>query len=652
MIIAWTNRLSRLHAGDCASLPRGMNAKAVGVRNSDEVRLRPAGLGRTLLTGLGAVLATPIAFVLPSRERHVSAAKVTVLALAVTAFFLFTGMYSFPGGAGQFTSFAEAIVQGHKLPPSIAQRDAGYPMLLVLSGWTVWHSFIGITLVQATFAVLMPLLVYWSVVRIAPTVAYYAAIASVVSFGPILFMKWIHHDQTYIFFMLLVVALLATFLQTRAYKYLYMFTAAAVVASFTRPAGNLLFPILLVVAYLTGQRRVIHYVVCISIVVVAAFAYSWYRYDIFDMAHQSSTPSYTGEQVFYNLYINSGDFGIRISPNLGPALQEITNTLRQKLQPDPLHSPYLRPLLSEEPAAFIDEAIAPYTADELIDEIYEAPNWEYYVVLASAADDRLYVDASLEIAEAHPWYVVQYVGRNVWHMLFRPGFAHTRYTINERFHPIGLAFLPGGANSGGIDELGGGIRGKAELTYAPIKEAPNGIQVAFGTAAAFWLQSFRGFVLWTSVLMVAGWVFVILRLVAFVLPRRLLPKVLAGPTTTATVACTIGASAFLLYNALVTAAFAEPDYRYFLFTELLRVLVAGYGLALVQQVVCSVRLAYLPEWRASRTMRAASGAVVRLRSADALARLFRSEPVLLAMFVGALVAIAFASWAGFMIGRT
>src|SRR5262249_34064375 len=156
---------------------------------------------------------------------------------------------------------------GNTLEPIIASRDIAFPLLLVLGGYTIWGSFIGITLIHAVFAILMPVFIYWTLVRASPTVAFYAGLASIISLVPIYFLKWIHHDQTYIFFIILVIALLANFLQTGRFGFLYGFAVAALTASFSRQAGNLLFPFLLVIAYVTMRGRIVHYVACALIFV-------------------------------------------------------------------------------------------------------------------------------------------------------------------------------------------------------------------------------------------------------------------------------------------------------------------------------------------------------------------------------------------------
>ena len=121
---------------------------------------------------------------------------------------------------------------------------------------------------------------------------------------------------------------------------------------------------------------------------------------------------------------------------------ERAEVLRQKLQPNLRESAFLQYFLKDIPPAFVEEYVYPYTPDQLIERIYDAPNWEYYLWLASADDnDQTYLKASGEIARAYPLYVARYGLRNVLHLLFDPGYAHTRNNARG-FHKIGLQFLP------------------------------------------------------------------------------------------------------------------------------------------------------------------------------------------------------------------
>src|SRR5215472_17238497 len=99
----------------------------------------------------------PAALLWPSKIARVDRAKLALLSAAVVIFFLFTTRIWFVGGAGQFLDYADAIVHGTILRPRVASRDAGYPLLLIIGGYPWLHSFIPVLLIQALFAILLPI---------------------------------------------------------------------------------------------------------------------------------------------------------------------------------------------------------------------------------------------------------------------------------------------------------------------------------------------------------------------------------------------------------------------------------------------------------------------------------------------------------------
>jgi hypothetical protein len=597
-----------------------------------------------------SIVATPIAFFLPSKSHHVDAGKVALLAIAITIFFLFTGTYWYPGGASHFLAYADAILHGQKLSAEIAQRDIGYPLLLLLGGYEIWNSVIGITLIQAAFAILMPILVYYSLVGTSPTIAFYAGILSALSLAPVYFLKWIHHDQTYMFFMMLVIAMLAVFLQSREYRFLYFFTFAAIAASFSRPAGNLLFPIVLGVAYVTVRGRILHYLACVVIFVVVAAIYQWHRYEIFDMRHQPSVPSYTGQQVFYNLYVNSGEFGIRLSPDLGPAMRQITEKLREQLRPDLRESKFIQAATGQYPAEFASTYLWPYTPDQLVQQIFATPNYEYYMLLGSAdPNDQSYLRASWEIAQAHPLYVLQFSARNMLKYLFDPGYGHTRYNARP-YHKGGLEFIPAMgeiSNPASAPE-----RAVREMRYLPLREQRPSVQLAFQTIMDFWKLYFAEVVRITSVLMVIAWAGVLFQFSCLLAPRTRLCQSFMFPGRDSIVASIIASSIFLLYNAAVTAAFAEANYRYFHFSELLRILISAFAVVLLTGFLTSDHHKLGRLCRLSAPYHWSSRAIRAIQSQDLFAAHFASRHKQLVALLFLLTAALFAWWTYFMIIRT
>jgi hypothetical protein len=606
---------------------------------------------RSTINGLRTTIATLLGFFFSSRTFNLDAAKLGVIGSIVTTFFLFTSLWNFPGGAIHFFSWAYAIVHGSTLPPQFAQRDVGFPIVVLLSGYTLTGSIIGVAVIHAVFAILMPILIYAALYRLSYDIAYYTAIASIISLEPILFVKWMYHDQTYIFFLLLTAVVLALHIQTRRLSYLYLFTVAMLAASFTRPAGNLVFPVGLAVAYFSVRARLQHYLVCIGIFIVCSAAYAWHRYEIFDMGHQPTMPSYTGEQVFYDLYLNSKEYGIRLSSDLGPNMARITNSMRKLLQPNPRDSKLIHDYLAGDPQqapAFAESYIFPFTADELMNRTFDIPNAEYYFLLIASEDDQTFLGASWEVFKAHPWYVIRYTLRNAAFFTFRPGYAHTRFNLNP-WSPVGLEFFPRSQQLANepIDK-----RALREMHFDPLPGQPSIIQRAVAVITEKWTNWYYDVVVLTDILMFIAWAavgFAMLSKVTAPYKGSTLPAMFEQSGLVGSI---ITISALLFYNAIITGAFGDPDYRYFHFTVPLRILLSGYGVVVLGWVLSKPPIDLLYRFEDFAAYKRLKEDISALRRSDGFAVVFKERTAHLNYLLAILVLILFTWWMLFTVAHT
>jgi hypothetical protein len=430
--------------------------------------------------------------------------------------------------------------------------------------------------------------VYEGLRRLSPGIAYYVGLASIASLSPVYFMKMIHHDQLYIFTAQLTLCMLLVFVQSKQTRYLYLFTVAAIFASLARPAGNALFPLFIVVAYLAARGRIVHYVACSAIFAASVAGYAWHREMIFDLKHAVQTPSYFGQQAFYDPYLNTLDYGIRLSPDVGPNFARAIEELRQRLQPDPQHSELIYRLYATTPYTieFARAYIDPLSTDQLIDRVLTTPNWEYYQLLCGVNDDRVLLAASWEIARAHPGLIVHYWVRNLMHFIFIPGYKHSRFNFNP-FAAEGLVFFPS-APAG--DSVARQIPAQAtrELNFDPASLEPPAVHSVFAAIQAVWLKSYRVSVMLVGLLMCVAWLAVAASIgkAALLLLRpspAIKPHQKSGVVfSAALIASVVIASLVFGYNAAVTAAFAEPDFRYRQISDLQAISIAGLGLVAVQ----------------------------------------------------------------------
>ena len=522
--------------------------------------------------------------------------SVVALSAAATWFFWVGAVYIVPGGANMFFVWADQLFTHGTLSPELAQRDVGFPLLIWLGGLGATGSFRGIALLYAVFGALMPPLVYLTLAPFSRWAAWFAGLAAIASCGPWIFGKIMYPDQACVFFSTLALCFLARHLAYGRPVALYLFTAAALFLSITRPAMNAVFPCLMLVAIVFGPRTPaktasrgrpvrgvspsrpvpdaarknfrhsvwLHYGICLAVFAAALVGYHQYRARVFDVARLGYTPSYTGEQVFYDPYVNSTDFGIVLGPQLGPAMGIVQQRLIAALTPSPQQSKLVTDLAAINPPDFARDNLLLATVDEAMFRIWHQPNYEYAMLIDEAVDDATLLAAAGEIARAHPLYIGAYVIRNAWHFIFEPGFAHTRGNTHG-YSSTGLDLFPTGSDLGEIDRFQA-----ADIALAKQgSDYPN----AMAALAHAWRWGYWGFIFATSFLMVAGWA------VVFAVPFLF---------TRAFVGAFLAATGLLLYNALIVSAFADPDIRYEAMVLVLRAAVAGFAI-----------LAARPRWRLS-----------------------------------------------------
>jgi hypothetical protein len=326
--------------------------------------------------------------------------------------------------------------------------------------------------------------------------------------------------------------------------------------------------------------------------VLATGAYQWHRYEIFDIRNQPTIPSGKGMQIFYSTYLYLGDFGYRLSPDLGPNTKLLLEKLRAGLQPSVRDSELIKQSISDTPRDFLEKHVYPYSPEELYERICTQPNEEYWQVLyfIDRKNDQFYLDIAFEIARSHPWYVVQYSMRNLWHAVFDPGYSTTRYNT-EGYIKTGHDFIPTTQGWGMTSEdpvTQYGARAAREMEYFPRKNQPLAVKRFFDFIEIHFLEYYPKYVWVTSALVITAWIGAFLGALCWVIPRTRFCRGLTSAGVSKLTPLIIGASALLLYEDLATSMFSQPQYRYFHMTEPLRLVIAGFGVAFAMGMLSSV----------------------------------------------------------------
>lgn len=527
-----------------------------------------------------------------SADQMTDIEKLIFLATLFAGFFLFTANYVFDSDGYLFIRYMNALVYGAQyLNSDTARYDIAYPLLLWLSGYPYHHSFIGIALINAMMAILMPVLIYFTVKPVFPKGAYYIALAAIFSLAPFYYIKWFRPDQAYMFFTVLSVSLLSLFVDRKRSVYLYAMTLAVIAASLSRSAGNLFFPFFMGTAFLLVRGSLRKYIICIMVGVCVLSLYGYHRHQFFSQFGNRS--SFNGGQTFQNLYVNSKEWGIHLSPQLGPAMKKITDDLYRAVLPRPSLSSFIRPEGNEVNEKFLNANVYPFSAQEFVHQIYEAPSNDYYdMIYGAASDDPLFFKAAWEIVRRYPWYPFAYTARNMWHLLYAPGFAHARYTVH-RFSRIGIQeAFPFDHTSNPADLPAPAIR---ELNFDTLPHKFSIVKTEIDFSRHIFCITYLRVTRILFFLMVISWIAVTLELLNRWLPSKklqslvnLLPKKLTP--------LAMAISLYLFLSMLIISVFVDPLLRFHNHLMPFKIMLAGLGLCTIIHVMkrpssCSAYLA-------------------------------------------------------------
>jgi hypothetical protein len=144
--------------------------------------------------------------------------------------------------------------------------------------------------------------------------------------------------------------------------------------------------------------------------------------------------SYAGTQMFYDPYVNALDYGVRLSPEtIGPSFTLVLKNLQMALDNSNEVKSIQKSYVGDDrlAATFARKNMLPFTGRQLVDRVVESPIYEYYSLLwAANNDDRVMRQAAWEIVRGKPALILRYTARNLFHFIFKPGYGHSRYSLN------------------------------------------------------------------------------------------------------------------------------------------------------------------------------------------------------------------------------
>jgi len=517
--------------------------------------------------------------------------RICWLSTAFAMFFLYFGCFMVQHDAADNELWADALVSGNSLAnrPALRWRDIGYSLILLIGGFPWTHSFIGVTIVSACMGIAMPVLAYFTIRPWFPRAAYWTAMASIVSMAPLIMFKVIHHDQPYNFFLVAVACSLSRYHATGRPIHLYGFALFAFALTLMRLLGQAMYPVLAVLAYAQSRANLRHFIASTMLFAAAIAGYSSYRTHALASPQSALGQQVLGKQVFFNVYLYLGEFNVAVSADLGPNTKRLIEELHAVLLPSPAEAHAVLTFDqsrntrgSGTTPEFLREHFVKFTADELIKRLFTNPNRDYYHFIASQVGDRLLLLASLEIALRHPGYIAGYTSRNALRLLYDPGYTHGRY-IAPSLVKEGNHFL----FTGGESRLGYNIGDTTpepaltEARFLPLLRQPNFVRELYFFVQRCWWDFYQPASEALFCLMMVTWISTGIGLIGKALPTPTLARWsdwwLSAPVTAAS-----GMISVLLFlNVGLTALLVDPLYRYDYSILMLKIMLAGIGLAVL-----------------------------------------------------------------------
>jgi len=535
---------------------------------------------------------------IPSSDKYLDLSKLIVISSLVLFCFLYFAGYVFPGGAVHYTNWASVIVDGGKLPLTVAQREVGLPILYILTGFTKFNSFIGPTVAYGLFGIFIVLCNYLAISLASKSIAYLTSLILIISFAPFSYIKFFYPDQLYIFVIEALLTFLIFFIWTNRYIYLYLFSFFAIYASLTRTSGNLLFFALIFLTYVIKRNGLKHYLFCLLIGVGIFGLNQYHRYDIFDLKNQVNTkPVGKGYQILYSTYMWMGDFGYKLSPDLGPNTKLLLSRMHEELSPSPRDSQLLKNEFGQTPPKFMEEYMYKYSTEELIEKVISEPGEEYFYniifpikrqgIANSDTDDEFQFEIVKEIWTGYPLYIIKYGLRNLFLILFDPGWSNPRYSkagfIRQGLEFVGSAYTFRAYSTDSVDHIGENAVREQELHQ--FRTISPKIQSFFISAKEWHVRNFRLYVYLSSIFIIIGWILCLMLLILKIFRSSFWENKFYEHEKIKNICLSIFfSSIILLYENIMTALFSQPHFRYFHITEAWRFAIIGFSIALMMEL--------------------------------------------------------------------
>jgi hypothetical protein len=327
-----------------------------------------------------------------------------VVSGSIALLFLLFGYVEFTTDSNTYLRYAIDMAQ-HGFDPGLAKRTPGYPAILVLTGYTITGSLIGVLVLQAASGAAIPVITGAILRPISRWVAALTSAVMILSLTPFQFINRIHPDQFYVFMMVVIAALICRWLLSDRPLWLYLSCFSCLLASSLRPVGAVLVLACFGLA-VCRRRHLGHAAVCAALFLAVMVGLPKFE-------RGQADKSFIGQQAFFNAYMWSD--GSVDAFSSGTAAQELRGNLREFFAKNPTKEEKARLAGPQPPDEAYEHLFGRFDGnpDAQVTEMFARPQMYYYWIIAILSEqewpdgDRILLRATLQHYWQHPWQLVR-----------------------------------------------------------------------------------------------------------------------------------------------------------------------------------------------------------------------------------------------------
>lgn len=368
-----------------------------------------------------------------------------ILSLSYTLilFFFVQGCYA---GDSEAYMWVAQYLSGQRDYYGFNYRTIGYPLLMVVTGVTFFHTLWGLFIVQALMAAAIPIIIYKTIMSVCPKAAFFAALLAIVSLIPYAYMKAVLTEQSYIFFLILSIYIAVLYMKTESP---WIFCLLVVSLSFLmviHSSDKYLFIAFMFTFLLLKPRKCLRYV-CGTAVLIAAGYLMYIPNHLGTREGQENLTDRTGDGLFYNVYLSSGLEQVGNEPPFrkenGPATTKLINLVDDFLDKNPnLEWSHWFMAGKEDPSYNYFFGRFKNDIDGLKKSFFSDPTSAYralieYFVAVSIPNpkeaEKLYIDVSIERLKVVPYFGLPCLIRQFESFFLSSGFYKDHINRSERW---------------------------------------------------------------------------------------------------------------------------------------------------------------------------------------------------------------------------